>query len=192
MVGHDSNSSSASLVIRPRWDATLRRARKVGDWSGYVAEALGITGLSIGIGLQLWDVLSRNLGFGSLDYQWVSDASSLGLIMGALIYVAATRHHIGFAGVAELIRNDALRRRLQTFTKPIIAVLLVFLAYYGIELVRSQMQIGGSYSVAFYSPLWIFYAAFPVTCILAALRSITSDLKRPGEESEDDNSPEVI
>jgi TRAP-type C4-dicarboxylate transport system permease small subunit len=192
MVDHDDSSLSSTPVVRPHWDATLRRARTVGDWSGYIAEALGITGLSIGIGLQLWDVLARNLGFGSLDYQWVSDASSLGLIMGALIYVAATRHHIGFAGVAELIRNDALRRRLQTFTKPIVAALLVFLAYYGIELVRSQIQIGGSYSVAFYSPLWIFYAAFPVTCILAAIRSITSDIKRSGEDAEDDNSAEVI
>jgi TRAP-type C4-dicarboxylate transport system permease small subunit len=192
MVDHDSSHSSASPAVRPRWDAALQRAKTVGDWSGHIAEALGITGLSIGIGLQLWDVLARNLGFGSLDYQWVSDASSLGLIMGALIYVAATRHHIGFAGVAELIRNEALRRRLQAFTKPVVAALLVFLAYYGIELVHTQMQSGGSYSAVFYSPLWLFYAAFPLTCILAAIRSITSDIKGPGEEAEDDNSAEVI
>lgn len=171
---------------RAEWRTALRVIRKAGDWSGYVAEALGITGLSIGICLQLWDVLSRNLGFGSLDEPWVLDGSSLALVLGALVYVAATRRHIGFVGLPDLINNKTLKRRMQAITNPIVAALLIFLAYYGIQLVTSQVQFGGSYSTSFWSPLWLFYAAFPVTCILAAIRWITRNLGRQQDEEDAD------
>jgi len=186
MINDTSTGPDEPQEVTPEEHTAHRIARTMGDWSGHIAETLGITGLTIGIALQLWDVMARNLGFASLDYPWVYDASSMGLIMGAFIYLAATRRHIGFAGLADLIRSETLRKRLQMVTKPIVAALLFVLAYYGIELVRTQMQLGGSYSEAFYSPLWIFYAAFPITCILAAIRWITADLKPPGEPPAED------
>jgi TRAP-type C4-dicarboxylate transport system permease small subunit len=186
MTNDTSTSPAEQPAVTPAEHTAHRIARRVGDWSGYIAETLGIIGLAIGIGLQLWDVLSRNLGFPSLDYPWVYDASSMGLIMGAFIYLAATRRHIGFAGLADLIRNEALRQRLQLVTKPIVAAMLLVLGYYGVELVRTQMQLGGAYSSAFYSPLWLFYAAFPITCILAAIRWLTADLKPPGAPPDED------
>jgi TRAP-type C4-dicarboxylate transport system permease small subunit len=159
--------------------------RGIGDWAGYIAEAIGIAGLSIGIVLQLWDVLCRNLDFKSLDPSWVSDGSSLALIIGGLVYVAATKQHLGFTGIAEVMNNKKLKRRLEYVTNPLVAGLLIVLAYYGILLVRDQMHFGGSYSAAFYSPLWIFYLAFPVTCILAAIRWLTRSLKRRGDDEDD-------
>ena len=186
MTNDTSAGPAEPRKVTPAEHTAHRIARTVGDWSGHIAETLGLIGLTIGITLQLWDVLARNLGFASLDFPWVYDASSMALVMGAFIYLAATRRHIGFAGLADLIRNETLRKRLQMVTKPIVAALLLVLAYYGIELVRSQMQLGGSYSEAFYSPLWIFYAAFPITCILAAIRWLTADLKPPGEPPAED------
>ena len=171
----------------------LRIIRGIGDWAGYVAETLGILGLTIGIVLQLWDVICRNFGFKAADPSWVFDGSSLALIVGALIYVAATRQHLGFTGIAEVMNNKQLKRRLERFTNPLVAGLLIVLAYYGVLLVKDQIHFGGSYSTAFYSPMWIFYAAFPLTCILAAVRWLTRSIKRDGDEEDEQKitPPEV-
>jgi TRAP-type C4-dicarboxylate transport system permease small subunit len=177
----------STLQLRGASSRTVRIVRAIGDWTGYIAEAFGITGLSIGILLQLWDVLCRNFDFKSLDPSWVSDGSSLALILGALIYVAATRQHLGFTGIAEVMNNKTLKRRLEYVTNPLVSALLIFLAYYGVLLVKDQIHFGGSYSTAFYSPLWLFYAAFPFTCILAAVRWITRSVKR-----DDDDDDEII
>jgi TRAP-type C4-dicarboxylate transport system permease small subunit len=163
---------------------TAKTIRVIGDWAGYIAETFGIAGLSIGIILQLWDVLCRNFDFKSLDPSWISDGSSLALILGALIYVAATRQHLGFTGIAEVMNNKTLKRRLEYVTNPLVAALLIFLAYYGVLLVKDQIHFGGAYSTAFYSPLWLFYAAFPLTCILAAIRWSTRSLKRDDDDDD--------
>ena len=163
----------------------------IGDWTGYIAEFFGIAGLSIGICLQLWDVLCRNFDFKTLDPSWISDGSSLALILGALIYVAATRQHLGFTGIAEVLNNKRLKRRMEYVTNPLVAGLLIFLAYYGVLLVKDQIGFGGSYSAAFYSPLWIFYAAFPLTCVLTAIRWLTRSAKRPGDDQDEIVLPDV-
>jgi TRAP-type C4-dicarboxylate transport system permease small subunit len=196
MVDNGSNESQevqGGVVMaspRPTPRASSKRLLRIiggiGDWSAYIAEALGIFGLSLGIILQLWDVLCRNLDFKSLDPSWISDGSSLALILGALIYVAATRVHLGFTGIAEVLNNKTLKRRLEYVTNPLVAALLIFLAYYGILLVKDQIGFGGSYSTAFYSPLWLFYAAFPLTCILAAIRWLTRSVKRDDDDDDDD------
>lgn len=193
MVGNESGVGPAEAVAeaktrqrRGRGKKILRVIGGIGDWTAHIAETLGIFGLSVGILLQLWDVLCRNLSFKALDPSWVSDGSSLALILGALIYVAATRVHLGFTGIAEVLNNKTLKRRLEYVTNPAVAALLIVLAYYGVLLVKDQIGFGGSYTTAFYSPLWLFYAAFPLTCILAAIRWLTRSIKR------DDDDDEVI
>ncbi|MGA7835936.1 MAG: TRAP transporter small permease subunit [Acidimicrobiales bacterium] len=183
--------ASSSQARRAPSSKFLRIVRGIGDWTGYIAETLGIFGLSLGIMLQLWDVLCRNLDFKSLDPSWISDGSSLALILGALIYVAATKVHLGFTGIAEVLNNKTLKRRLEYVTNPLVAALLIFLGYYGILLVKDQIGFGGSYSTAFYSPLWLFYAAFPLTCFLAAIRWLTRSIKRDDDDDDDVIIPPV-
>jgi TRAP-type C4-dicarboxylate transport system permease small subunit len=201
MLGNESNQvpedqggvvmTSTTPTRRASSSKILRVIRGIGDWTGYIAETLGIFGLSLGIILQLWDVLCRNFDFKSLDPSWISDGSSLALILGALIYVAATKVHLGFTGIAEVLNNKKLKRRLEYVTNPLVAALLIFLAYYGILLVKDQIGFGGSYSTAFYSPLWLFYAAFPLTCILAAIRWLTRSIKRDDDDDDDVIIPPV-
>jgi TRAP-type C4-dicarboxylate transport system permease small subunit len=135
-----------------------------------VAEAIGMLGLSVGIVLQLINLVMRDLGLTSSVPTWLNDVSTLALVSGAFIYCAATERHIGFGGVLRLLPEGPLRTWAWRFSQLVTTVLLVVLTVGGVQLVQDQAAVGGSYSSSFNFPIAAFYAIAPLTFGLAALR----------------------
>lgn len=141
-----------------------------GSVAGRIAETLGLLGLGIGIVLQLWQLLFRNIGLLRDLPLWVNDASTLALVCGALIYAAASESHLGFEGIAVAFQRRQLQKRINLVTRPIVAACLIILVYAGFQFAQQSRQVGGVYSTTFWSPLWVFYLVFPIALVLAAVR----------------------
>jgi TRAP-type C4-dicarboxylate transport system permease small subunit len=163
-------TGSARPLAVDAWRTADRYLQVIGAVAGYVSETLGLLGLGVGIVLQLWNLIFRNIGLLSVVPGWVSDASTLALVSGALLYAASTRTHLGFEGVARVMGRTKVQDRLDFATMPVVTAFLAILAYAGFQYVSETKQIGGVYSTAFWSPLWQFYLLFPVTFLLTALR----------------------
>lgn len=150
----------------------------LGRIAGGIAETLGLVGLTLGILLQLWQLLFRNFGLLRDLPLWVNDASTLALVCGAVIYAAASQTHLGFEGLAAALRREQLQKHIDMATKPIVTACLAILVYAGYEFAEQSRAVGGSYSTTFWSPLWVFYLLFPVALLLAAVRWLG---RRPGD-----------
>jgi TRAP-type C4-dicarboxylate transport system permease small subunit len=131
---------------------------------------LGLLGLGIGILLQLWQLLFRNIGLLRDLPLWVNDASTLALVCGAVVYAAASETHLGFEGIAVAFKRLELQKRIDQVTKPVVAACLIILVYAGYKYAQQSRSVGGSYSTTFWSPLWVFYLLFPIALALAAFR----------------------
>jgi TRAP-type C4-dicarboxylate transport system permease small subunit len=148
------------------------------------AETLGMVGLSLGVVLQLINVVMRNLGLTRDVPAWLNDVSTLALVSGAFIYCAATERHIGFGGLLRLLPRGPVRTWVWRFSQLVTTVLLVALTVAGIELVHDQAQLGGSYATSFNFPIAAFYAIAPLTFGLAALRWIAQIPGVPPDDTE--------
>jgi TRAP-type C4-dicarboxylate transport system permease small subunit len=135
-----------------------------------IAETLGMLGLSLGVVLQLINVVMRNLGLTRDVPAWLNDVSTLALVSGAFVYCAATERHIGFGGLLRLLPEGPARTWVWRFSQFVTTALLVTLTISGIKLVQDQSALGGSYSSSFNFPIAAFYAIAPITFGLAALR----------------------